>query len=219
MVKPDLHLLVKQFISRFSQVNMSVQEQTLVRQIYLLLAKGKPVLHEQIALSLGITGDSVNKAIKKLPSMYIDFDNQGRVTEFGGFGLDPTQNRFKVLGTTLYAWCAWDALFIPPILDETVYVEANCPVTDDQIQMTVTPRGVLDVKPAKTVMTFAIPGMEAFPDPEKFSFMKTVFFFNSREAASKWVSENPGPVILSLDEGFELGRTMNRIRFKEVLSV
>ena len=219
MEKPDLHFLVKKFISRFSQVDMSVEDQTFVRQIYRLLAEGKPVTREQLALSLGITDESVKKTIKELPSMYIDFDDQGRIAEFGGFGSDPTRNRFIVRDNTLYAWCAWDALFIPPILDETVYVEANCPVTDDNIQLTVTPKGVIDVKPTHAVMTFAIPGMKAFPDPEKFSFMKTVFFFSSRKAASKWVSENPGPVILSLDEGFELGRTMNKIRFKDVLNV
>ena len=219
MERQDLHAYVKQFISRFSQIDMSVEEQTFVRQIYLLLSKGKPVTPEQLALSLGITDESVSKTIKELPSMYIDFDDQGRIAEFGGFGSDPTRNQFKVRDTTLYAWCAWDALFIPPILDETALVEANCPVTDEKIQLTVTPKGVKDVKPASAVMTFAIPGMEAFPDPEKFSFMKTVFFFSSHDAASKWASENPGPVILSLDEGFELGRTMNRIRFKDVLNV
>ena len=67
--------------------------------------------------------------------------------------------------------------------------------------LTVTPKGVIKAKPEATVTTYAISGMEAFPDVEKFSFMKTVFFFSSPEAASKWVSENPGPVVLSLDEG------------------
>lgn len=219
MERQDLHAYVKQCISRFSPTDMPVEDQTFVRQIYRLLAEGNPVSRERLALSLGITDESVNKSIKKLPSMYIDFDDQRRITEFGGFGPDPTRNRFIVRDTTLYAWCAWDALFIPPILDETVQVEANCPITSEKISLTVTPKGVINIKPVGAAMTFAIPGLEAFPDPEKFSFMKTVFFFSSIDRATQWVSENPGPVIISIDEGFELGRTMNKIRFKDVLNV
>ncbi len=61
------------------------------------------------------------------------------------------------------------------------------------------------IRSAATTMTFAMPGSAAFPDPQTFSFMTTVFFFSSLEAASKWIAESPGTVIISLDEGFALG--------------
>ena len=219
MGQVDLHRLLEQWFLSLISAPPSVEEQRVARQLYLLLADGTPVSREHLASSLGMSIATVNKALLEFPQRYIGFDEQGRVFEFGGFGPDPAPNRFTVRGHTLYAWCAWDSLFIPPIVDEPAFVEATCPVTGNPISMTVTPKGVIDVKPGSTVMTFAIPGMEAFPDPERFSFMKTVFFFTSSEVATKWTSENPGPVVLSLDEGFELGRTMNKIRFKDVLNL
>ena len=217
MDKADLHRHVEKWLQSFIPENQSVEDQTFARQIYRLLADGKPVSRQQLAASLGMTSEAVTEALDGLPQRYIGFDDQGRVLEFGGFGPDPTRNVFKVRGHTLYAWCAWDALFIPPILDETAEVESPCPVTRETIRLTVTPKGVTEVQPATAVMTFAIPGMEAFPDPEKFSFMKTVSFFSLPEAVSKWVSENPGPVVISLEEGFALGRTIRRIWFKDVM--
>ena len=219
MDKADLNKLIERWLHKFIPEDQSVEDQTFAQQLYRLLADGKPVSREQLEDSLGIGIEAVTKALDDLPQMYIGFDDQERVFDFGGFGLDPTRNLFKVRGNTLYAWCAWDSLFIPPIINEDALVEATCPVTGEKIRLTVTPKGVINVKPANTVMTFAIPGVEAFPDPEKFSFMKTVFFFSSPEVAAKWVSENPGPVVLSLDEGFDLGRTMNKVRFKDVLNV
>ena len=219
MDKVDLHKVVEQWLLSFIPERQPVENQNLVRQIYRTLADGKPASREQLAASSGMTTEAATKVVNDWPKMYIGFDDEGRIYEFGGLGPDPTRNGFRVRGNTLYAWCAWDALFIPPILDETAHVEAICPATQEKIQLTVTPKGVTEAKPETAVMTFALPGMAGFSDTENFSMMKTILFFSSPEAASKWLSENPGPVILSLDEGFELGRTMNRFRFKDVLNV
>ena len=68
-------------------------------------------------------------------------------------------------------------------------------------------------------MTFAIAGMEAFPEFENFSFQKTVFFFISEDSAAAWVEKNPGPVIISLEEGFAIGKTAIRAIHPDLLDI
>ena len=119
----------------------------------------------------------------------------------------------------MWAWCAWDALFVPAIVGDPALVESDDPETGARVQMTVTPDGVQDVQPAGAVMTMAISGMQAFPDFRTFSFQKTVLFFESRESAARWLESNPGPVLISLDEGFVLGQTMNRVRLPDVAEI
>lgn len=39
-----------------------------------------------------------------------------------------------------------------------------------------------------------------------------MLFFASPEAGATWVEEHPGTFLLSLDQGFELGRRFNGLR-------
>ena len=65
-------------------------------------------------------------------------------------------------------------------------------------------------------MTFALPGMEAFPRFEDFSFQRAVLCFGSEKTAKSRPGKNPGPELIAIEEGFELGRTTNRIRFPAI---
>ena len=50
-------------------------------------------------------------------------------------------------------------------------------------------------------------------------FCHFVFFFPSREIGEKWVAKNPGTVLLSLDDAFELAKRRNRGQFQEALDI
>ncbi len=49
----------------------------------------------------------------------VERDQQGRVVGFSGLTLRPTAHSLRVGDRQLYAWCAWDTLFLPALLDET----------------------------------------------------------------------------------------------------
>jgi alkylmercury lyase len=212
----NLHALAKRFAEMFDD---DKRVQRLSAEIYRQLADGQPVTAAALAGSLDSTIEDVRTAWGKLPSFYIGFDDEGRVIEWLGFGLDGGNNRFRIRGHAMHAWCAWDALFLPQIIGDDAQVEANDPETGAPISLTVSPKGVRIARPAGTVMTFAIAGMEAFPEFENFSFQKTVFFFISEDSAAAWVEKNPGPVIISLEEGFAIGKTAIRAIHPDLLDI
>jgi Alkylmercury lyase len=45
-----------------------------------------------------------------------------------------------------------------------------------------------------------------------------VHFFASREAAGQWTTQHPGTFVLSIDEGAEIARRVNRASFAAVVS-
>ncbi len=217
MATDDLHGLVDNFVEMFGAG--TTDEQQFAAELYRLLADGRPVAAETLAAAVDRPARDVRDELKKLPSFYIGYDESDRVIEWGGFGLDGGNNDFTIRGNRMWAWCAWDALFVPAIVGDPALVESDDPETGARVRMTVGPDGVQDVQPAGAMMTMAIPGMQAFPDFRTFSFQKTVFFFESRESAARWLEKNPGPVLMSLEEGFALGQTMNRLRFPDVAEI
>ena len=217
MATEDLHPLVEKFVGMFGAD--TADEQRFAAELYRLLAAGRPVAAEALATAIERPVNDVRGELKELPAFYIGYDEKDRVIEWGGFGLDGGNNDFTIRGNRMWAWCAWDALFLPAIIGDPALVESDDPETGARVRMTVTPGGVHDVQPAGAVMTIAIPGMQAFPDFRTFSFQKTVLFFESRESAGRWLAKNPGPVLISLDEGFALGQTMNRVRFPAVAEI
>ena len=214
MAETEFADLVKAFADRFG--TGPVHDQRFMVELYRQLADGEPVRREVLADALDIQIEDVAAALDKLPSFYIGFDDEQRIIEWGGFGLDGGNNDFTIRGHRMWAWCAWDGLFVPAIVGEPARVAADDPKSGARVALTVTPDGVTDVSPPSAVMTFALPGMEAFPDFRRFSFQKTVFYFESRESAKEWLARNPGPILISLEEGFEFGRTLNRVRFPDI---
>ncbi len=203
MSQEDLHALVESFAQMGAEDDESSER--LEVEIYRQLADGRPVSALSLAESLGRKPDDVTEALRELASSYIGFDDQDRVIEWAGFGLDGGNNRFLVRGSPMYAWCAWDALFVPTVIGEIAKVEATDPETGTSLSLSVTPDGVENADPSSMVMTFALPGMEAFPDFENFSFQRTTFFFESKTSALNWLDKNPGPAMISLEEGFAIG--------------
>lgn len=214
MSDENLHQLVGDFLRRFGLSNEG--EQVFAVELYQQLAAGKPVSKGQMAEALSWPEAKVVGMFDELPSVYLDYDDDGNVSDWGGFGLDGGNNGFTIRGNEMFAWCAWDALFVPAVVGEPAQVTAVDPEDGAEVSLTVTPAGVENISPEGAVMTFALPGMKAFPRFKEFSFQRTVHFFGSEKSAENWLAKNPGPELISLEEGFELGRTMNRIRFPDI---
>ncbi len=214
MSDENLHQLVGDFLRRFGLSNE--EEQVFAVGLYDQLSAGRPVTQGQMSETLDWTEKKVTGMFDELPSVYLDYDEDGNVSDWGGFGLDGGNNRFNIRGNEMFAWCAWDALFVPAVVGEPAQVTAVDAEDGSEVSLTVTPSGVEDISPAGAVMTFALPGMKAFPRFEEFSFQRTVFFFGSEYSARRWLGKNPGPELITIEEGFELGRTMNRIRFPDI---
>jgi alkylmercury lyase len=111
-------------------------------------------------------------------------------------------------GVRLWAWCAWDTLFLPELLDTTVEVTSVSPVGKEAVKLRVAPDRVQFAAPEDVVASFLKP--EAPFDSDVIaSFCHFVHFFPSSARGEEWVSEHPGTFLLSLTDAFELARISN----------
>jgi len=191
---------------------MTEEERRLGLEIYRQLARGEPVLKPKLAGALQISDQAVDDLLghSNLKSLtYIDHD--GQIIGFGGLAVREMPHRFKVDGRTLYTWCAWDSLFIPVILDQEGDVESPVPGSTARVRVRVAPDGVKDVRPRSAVMSFLLPTAQTFQgDALKAmaSFCHYIFFFPDHDTASAWTTTHPDTTVISVSDGFELGRLL-----------
>jgi alkylmercury lyase len=191
-------------------------EQVFALALYQLLAKGKPVRREELAAILNRPSSEVWGTLSNWPSL-IEWDDNRRVMGFAGLTLEPTRHRLITDGVTLFAWCAWDTLFIPTILGVTANVESTCPETGRAISLTVSASGVTHAEPSGVVMSFPHTTLAAMNENVRANFCQHVFFFSSIEDGTAWTNRTPGTIVLNLEEAFELGVRKNALQFGALL--
>ncbi len=201
MTTPDIGHLVESLNN--ANPFLEDAERELAHATYRLLAEGKPVPLEDIARSAGADPDWVHRTIEDWTGVFKD--DEGRIVAFWGLAIPEMDHRFEIDGRTLYTWCAWDPLFIAPLLATTARVTSTCPVTDRTITFLVGPDGVSDLRPAEAVLSFLQPTPEMKQDVIE-SFCHFVLLFASKDAADSWIAEHPGTFVLEIDDAFELGR-------------
>jgi alkylmercury lyase len=193
------------------------EQQRIAQHIYhLIAATARPVTVSQIADSAGSSPKLVEESLRSWPLVLRD--DQERVVGFWGIHAEqitPT-HAIDVDGTTVYAWCAWDTLFITEILGRQTQVISTDPQTGEQIELTVTPDGVTSVEPAGTVVSLLLPE-DGLTDDAIQRFCHKVHFFTSPESAEAWIDGRPGLFTVSVAEAFQLGRDTNRLRMGAVI--
>lgn len=213
-VKPDVKELAQAITGWFPK--LAPEEQRVSLRLYKMLAAGAPVAAENLAKSLDMAGDTVKDILERWPGVY--YDDDGRVQGYWGLAIPNMEHRFEVDGKTLYAWCAWDTLFMPELIRKSAKVVSTCPVTKETIRLTVTPDGVENAEPGGIAVTFLMPDADKEVKNIITSFCHFIYFFSSNEAADKWIAEHPGTFRLSLDEAFELGKLKNKIQYGDTLN-
>jgi len=138
-------------------------------------------------------------------------DGDGNVVGIAGLSQNQHAHRFTVNGIRLATWCAWDALFLPVMLQQTALVTSRCPVTGETIRLTITPEGVTSKHPESAAISIVIPqpttsGLESVEEIWM-TFCHHIHFFSSPQAAQEWVAARGQKIaILTIEEAFELGR-------------
>jgi alkylmercury lyase len=179
---------------------------------YRQLAEGAPASVEDIAERAGASVERVEELLRTWPGVF--FDRHQRLIGFWGLTvrrLSPT-HRIMAGERELFAWCAWDTLFLPGILETSLSVESRCPVTGDTISLTVTPEQIIETSHPGAWVSFLVPD-HAFDADVVQSFCHFVHFFASPGAAETWIAEHPGTFALTLEDAFELGRLVNDRNF------
>jgi alkylmercury lyase len=179
----------------------------LARALLRALARGEPVSVAALAASTDRAADDVTRTLARWSNVHRD--ERGRVEAFCGLSLRPTEHRFEVGGVRLYTWCAWDALFLPALLDEQARVESTCAVTGVRVSLTVAPEGVLASQPEDVWVSFPPPARASTANIVE-SFCRHVHFLAGREVAARWADGRAGSLAVDLDDAFDLGRAATR---------
>ena len=190
------------------------QGQRLQLTLFRLLSEGQPVESARLAQRAGLPVADIVEALGGWRGVHTDED--GRVVAFRGLSLVEAPHRLIVDGRTLYAWCAWDTLFLPELIGRPAEIESTCPATAETITLRVGARGPADVTPPEAVLSFLLPG-SLFGEDTLGSFCSFIHFFVSPQAAEKWTATRPHTFVLSIEDAFEIGRRSNAAQWGDAL--
>ena len=195
---------------------LNEREQEVAVSIYRLLSEGAPVAEERVAELTGVPVEEVATMLSEWPGVY----RNGRREIVGFWGLAQAEfppHALDVGGERLWAWCAWDSLFLPVVLGKTARVESVCAQTGEQIRLLVAPDGLKEIEPAGAVISFLQPD-RPFDHDVILSFCHHILFFTSEEAGEQWIGDRDDAFLLSLEQGFELGRRVWEAKFGAALA-
>ena len=179
------------------------------------LAAGDPVAPARLADRVGLGEADVAARLGSWRGAHTDDD--GRVVAFQGLTVVETPHRLHVGERTLYAWCAWDTLFLPELIGAPAAVESRCPTTGAAITLRVDQEGPREVSPEEAVISFILPGAR-FGDDTIASFCSFVHYLASPAAADGYTARNPGTFAISIDDAFEIGRRTNAAQWGRALA-
>jgi alkylmercury lyase len=195
---------------------MSEQEQILALSLYRLLAGGAAVSSEQLANNCNQPVNVVENCLANWPGIF--FDNNNNVVGFWGLTINDTPHQLEVNNKTVFTWCAFDTLFIPQLLNETVQVTSTCPVNNEKIHLTVTPEKIIFTDKNEIVVSFLMPDEKELLENITTSFCHYVYFFNHLSDGEQWCKEHPDTFLLPLEDAFEVGKRFNASRYALALA-
>ena len=194
---------------------LTAREQRVAIAFYRLLAEGRPVAPERLAVRTGLRDEEVRRVLESWPGIYLE---DGGIVGFWGLALDQMPHRLHVDGRELRAWCAWDTLFLPELIGKPAAVASGCPTTGETVSLEVIPgTGVRGVRPGGAVMSL-LRREQPFDAETISSFCHFVHFFASEAAALEWTAQHRHTFVLSIEEGFEIGRIANHAKFGAALA-
>ncbi|MEE8046735.1 MAG: organomercurial lyase [Dehalococcoidia bacterium] len=189
----------------------------LAATLFTEIAKGSPVSPETADKLIANAKVDLADGREFVTGMSERDENGGIV---GSLGL--TQNdyphKFEVDGVNLSTWCAWDTLFIAPVLKKIANVVSNAPSSGTPVHLEIGPDGVKAAEGA--VVSFVILEPEDIDVSSLESvwmvFCHQIHFFPSHEEAEAWTKDRDyNFAILSVEDAFEVGQ----LAFADMLRV
>ena len=182
---------------------MDDDDRALAVALYRRLALGHPVTEAELAADISQPVDGVHARLDSWPGVFRD-DGSDVIGFWGLTILDIPPHRYRVHDAQLWTWCAWDTLFITPILGATADVDSRDAETTERVTLTVTPGGVTDTSHPTLVMSFLNPTGRFDADVIQ-NFCHYVHFFADPKSGERWTSRHPGTLLLDLDGAVTLG--------------
>ncbi|MAF76680.1 MAG: hypothetical protein CME60_00860 [Halobacteriovoraceae bacterium] len=181
---------------------------------YKALSKGKPVKLKNLENALDVTLEEIEEEIKNYPGIQRE---NSEIIGFWGLAINyNSPHKITFNDIVLNTWCAWDALFIPELVQSTAEVELTCPVSGVVTKLTVKPNEISNISNNDAVISFIVP--KELGDNTIQNFCCFVHAFKDKKAFNTWKQDGHEDCFsLSLKEAFEIGQLKNRYQFGDVL--
>lgn len=210
----DIDRIASQLLESIPSI--TADEQAVAIATYRQLAEGEPVSAALLASATARPEKEVREILERPHLKSLTYSDDTGIVGFGGLAVRKMHHRLTVAGRQLYTWCAWDSLFIPPILGQRAEVASPCPTTGETVHVVLGPKGVESIEPEAAVMSFLTPDTSAFDGDVQQTmslFCHFVYFFASPDAATPWIEDHPGTIVMSIQDGFRLGELLNETRW------
>lgn len=185
--------------------------------LYRKIAEGRPVHKQALASLLNIDELDLKIILDELPPSNIVFDKEDYIIGYRGLSQEPSDHHLMIKGIKLYAWCAFDCLFIPELLGCKIEVKSQCPETKEEIHLILSPNTIDKMCPQTIFVSFITPDLDTYQSDLRRNFCCHVNFFSSEEAGNSWTKRNEGTVLLGLEQAFALAHIRNKSGFGEAL--
>jgi len=199
------------FIQAFPDLDAPAQQQAL--QLYQQLAKGKAISVAALAEQWALTEADTKELLDSWTG--VAFNQKQAIKGFWGVDTQATNHRFYLNDTPLYTWCAWDLLFMPHIYKQTIKASTVCPISEQIIQLTISEKGIETVSPSGALITFIQPELSALKANVTQSFCQYIFFVASEAEGEQWKSKQDNGFLMTMHDGFELGKKIIQTVFKD----
>jgi alkylmercury lyase len=183
--------------------SLSKDEQRLAAAALRLLSAGEPVSIPAAATAARLPASQAEAMLRSWPAVFRD--DHGRVTGFWGLALAPMPHRIQRDGTSLYAWCAFDPLFLARVIGD-LQVATSDPVSGEDISYRISDDGTISgASHPHAVLSFLRPD-KPWDDNVMTTFCHYVWHFTGPVTARQWTAAHPGTFVISLGDAGELAR-------------
>lgn len=183
------------------------------------MGEGEPVSLENLARRSNLTTQDVQNIISALPASNIIYGANNNIIGFRGLGLKPSAHKIVKQEKTLYAWCAFDCLFLPELLNGSLDIRSTCPETGDEIYLTASPQGISKASSDTIFVSFVVPNLSEYKDDLRGNFCCHVNFFTTHKAGLAWASNKEGIILIDLENALSLAHIRNETGFGNQLAL
>jgi len=184
--------VIKHLVSRWQQA-----DKIILRQLFPLLAEGKPVSPKRLA---ELTGNDLVLVEKALISGRTSRDEEGNVIELFGIMQMPARHRIQIGQVCLFSCCALVAQMVPILLGKPTRIESVDPISNRLVTLDTSPSGIQSVEPLSAVGTLVITNQEEVSTDVRSAFCTHVHHFPDVESAQEFIAKDSRRYLVTIQQ-------------------
>lgn len=202
-INPEALKTIEHIGMRWEKPNKNI-----LKHIFPLLAKGKPVSPLDISK---VSGFSLSEVEEALNMGRTSRDQNGRVTELFGFMFDATSHRIEIEGNAFFSCCPLIALTVSGLIGKKMVLETVDPIGRKIVKLYLAPNGEISSDSKSAVASMVRTEADGILNHVAENFCSHIHLFISRENAEKFISEDARRYVVELNEFRAIAQELKRV--------